>query len=310
MSRLLLAIDEGVLSAEQFTVLETAGFRLIHAADLKAAMNTLLEDPPELLILARDFAGGGDRELLAAARSSLRQTNMPVIFLVPRDEIIKLDWDEYQIDELVTLPVDPGELITRVNLAMARITRVFDNNPLSRLPGNTSIIRAIQSRLDNGEEFGVCYLDIDNFKPYNDRYGFSRGDEVILMVARLLVSAVDEGADRNGFVGHVGGDDFVFIVRHDMCRDICEKIISNFSMIRNMFLSKEDLDAGGYSGQDRQGRKASYELLSVSIAVVPIVPGRFRHYGEVSSAATQLKHHVKTMSGSNYVIDRRDGYRP
>ncbi len=310
MPRLLIAAETDVLAPEQLTLLKTAGFRLIHTTDLRSAMTTILEDPPEILILDKGFAGNGDIRLLNAARSSLRQTNMPVVLLAPEKEIVKIDWNTYRIDELISLPVSPGELLSRVTLAMARINRVFDNNPLSRLPGNTSIINAIQNRLDHDEKFAVCYLDIDNFKPYNDRYGFSRGDEVILMVARLLVNAVSEGAEMNGFVGHVGGDDFVFIVSHANCPNLCEQIISNFSMIRNMFLSKEDLEAGSYSGQDRQGRNTKYELLSVSVAVVPIAPGRFRHYGEVSSAATQLKHHVKKMSGSNFVIDRRTGYRP
>jgi len=310
MPRLLVAADEEILAGEHLTILEAAGFHLINAGSLKAAMSAILEDPPDLLLLARGFAAGGDEKILAAARSSLRRTSMPVILLAPDDEIVKIDWAQCRIDELITLPVSPGELMSRIKLAMARMNRVFDNNPLSRLPGNTSIIQAIQTRLDSGDEFAVCYLDIDNFKPYNDRYGFTRGDEVILMVARLLINGVDEGIEHNGFIGHVGGDDFVFIVSRDNCPNICEKIINNFSMVRNMFLSEEDLEAGGYQCKDRQDRETFYELLSISIAVVPVAANRFSHYGEVSSAATQLKHHVKEMDGSNFIIDRRNGYRP
>ncbi len=308
--RILLAAGQDALHENSLTLLEASGCRLITAPDLRSAMATLFEDPPDLIIVERGFASGGDREILAAAGSSIRRSLMPVVLLSPPEGIADLDWDEYRADELVITPADPVELLSRIRLARTRMTRVFDNNPLSRLPGNTSIIQAIQERLDRGDDFAVCYLDIDNFKPYNDRYGFSRGDEVILMVARLLANTVEEKGGRSGFVGHVGGDDFVFIVEPERCRAVCEKVITDFSMIRNMFLSKQDLAAGGFNGKDRQGRETRFELLSISIAVIPAPPGRFSHYGEVSSAAGQLKHHVKKMTGSNFMIDRRDGYRP
>ena len=308
--RILLAAGEEALSAECLTLLEASGYRLIAAADLAGAMAVLLEDPPDLVMVERGFAGNGDREILAAAAGSIRRSLMPIALLCPAGDLAALDWEALPADELIVTPADPLELLGRVRLARARMTRVFDNNPLSRLPGNTSIIRAIQDRLDRGEEAAVCYLDIDNFKPYNDRYGFTRGDEVILMVARLLANTVSEKAGTRGFVGHVGGDDFVFIVPPEHCRQACEKIIRDFSMVRNMFLSREDLAAGGFTAKDRQGRETCFELLSISIAVVPALPGRFRHYGEVSAAAGQLKRQVKKMTGSNFMIDRRDGYRP
>ena len=148
-------------------------------------------------------------------------------------------------------------------------------------------------------------MDIDNFKPYNDRYGFSRGDEVIILVARLIINAVEEIALAGSFVGHVGGDDFVFIVAADKVELVCGKIIANFDAVRNMFLDVADIKRGHFAGQDRQGNPTRFELLSISIAVVPTGGKRYSHYGEVSVAASQMKHYVKQFSGSNYKIDRR-----
>ena len=160
--------------------------------------------------------------------------------------------------------------------------------------------------LGEPDGYAVCYVDIDNFKPYNDRYGFSRGDEVILMVARIMVNVVDEVARAGSFVGHIGGDDFVFIVREEMVEPVCKKILANFDLVRNMFLSAEDIAVGEFVGRDRQDRETRFGLLSLSIAVVPTDGGKYTHYGEVSAVASQLKHCVKKLDGSNYLIERRN----
>jgi len=212
----------------------------------------------------------------------------------------------FPVDDLVIFPFSPELLLCRVRLAEARMLRIFDNNPLSKLPGNTSILQAIQRTIDSNESYGVCYVDIDNFKPYNDRYGFSQGDDIILMVARILVNVVDETAREGSFVGHVGGDDYVFIVKEDRIRIVCEKILANFEVVRNMFLSREDLAAGCYEETDRQGRKTTYGLLSLSLAVVITGAGKFEHAAEVAAVASQIKHYVKKLEGSNYMIDRRN----
>jgi diguanylate cyclase (GGDEF)-like protein len=307
MKRILVAGEKIIITPEHKIVLEARGYQLLLMKDLHSAISLILEDPPDMLIMEKAF---GEEKvpfaLLNAVKGCLQKTNIPVILIIDEKQALSgLDWQRYAVDDFIVSPFTPELLRARMQLAEARMIRVFDNNPLSRLPGNTSILQAIQRAIDSDESHGVCYIDIDNFKPYNDRYGFSQGDDVILMVARIAVNVIDELAREGSFVGHVGGDDFVFIVREDKVKPVCERILANFEVVRNMFIPAEDLKAGCYVEKDRQGRETVFGLLSLSIAVVITGSHHFSHYGEVSTIASEVKHFVKKKEGSNYMIDRR-----
>ncbi len=292
--------------AEIRIMLEAHGYTIISCPELQDAVSVVLEDPPDLMIMEKDFAGKKDHDLISVVNACLQKTNIPIMLVVTKEDMIKgLDWSLFPVDDLLVKPVDPTQLLTRIRLTEDRMRRVFDNNPLSKLPGNTSILNKIQSILDDGSGRAVGYIDIDNFKPYNDHYGFSQGDDVILMVARIMVNVIDEIAREGSFVGHIGGDDFVFIADEAKIEEICAKILSNFEIVRNMFIEPEDVKRGGFVEKDRQGRVTNYGLLSLSIAVIPTSHGNFKHFCEVSASASQLKHRVKNLDGNNYLIDRR-----
>lgn len=310
MSRLLVAGSSDLLPSQARMLLEAKGYQLKCLERLQDAIGMVLEDPPDLILVEKGFSGGdGDRSLVRSVSACLQKSNIPILLALESSELeLEIDWQEYPVDDIVLKPLTPEVLLARLQLAEARMIRVFDNNPLSRLPGNTSILRAIKKVLAGEENYAVCYVDIDNFKPYNDRYGFSRGDEVILMVARIIVNVIEEMAREGSFVGHVGGDDYVFIVRGDKAEEVCARIISNFNMVRNLFLSAEDIAAGEFVGKDRLDQETRFPLLSISIAVIPTGEGRARylHSGEVAAAAMQLKHYVKKLEGSNYLVERRE----
>ena len=306
MTRILIAGSENILSAGAKIVLEAKGYQLQLCPELHKAIAQVLDDPPDILLLEKDFSDSREEDLIKAVKACLQKTNIPILLVLSEDQLTGLDMNAFPVDDLVIFPFSPEVILCRIRLAQARMLRIFDNNPLSKLPGNTSILRAIQRTIDSDETYGVCYVDIDNFKPYNDRYGFSQGDDIILMVARILVNVVDEAAREGSFVGHVGGDDYVFIVKKDRIKITCERILSNFEVVRNMFLSREDLAAGCYEEMDRQGRKTTYGLLSLSIAVVITGAGKFEHAAKVAAVASQVKHCVKKREGSNYMIDRRN----
>lgn len=305
--RILIAGSDIIPGREHRVLLEATGYQLLMLDDLQPAISLLLEDPPDMLIIAREFGNGkGAEALLNAVRACLQKTNIPVLLVLDESQLTTgINWKTFAVDDILVRPYSPELLVARVSLAEERMIRVFDNNPLSRLPGNTSILKAIQRAIDAPESHGVCYIDIDNFKPYNDRYGFSQGDDVILMVARIMVNVIDEIARQGSFVGHVGGDDFVFIVREEHVKAVCERILVNFEVVRNMFIPAEDLKAGCYVEKDRQGRETVYGLLSLSIAVVVTANHNFCHSGEVAAVASEIKHFVKQKEGSNYMIDRR-----
>lgn len=305
MARISLIAPDFLTRQDERLCIEAKGHNIITSSDLNTAFNNLLSDPPEMLIIQKGLAHDLDKDVIQALKNSFQLSILPVLLVVSEDELLAgIGHDEYPVDDLISMQASTGEVITRIELALSRMHRVADNNPLTKLPGNSSILRTIQSILDNQLERAIGYVDIDNFKPYNDKYGFSRGDEVIRMTARVLVNCLQE-YDKDGFVGHIGGDDFVIAMPLSKAAEICQTIIDNFSALIPLFLDEEDLQAGCFCAIDRQGRACAFPLTSLSIAVVKCEPGRYKHYGEVSAVAAQLKKKVKQMEGSNYFIDRR-----
>ena len=306
MARIALVTPDHFKRADEKLCLEARGHTVIANPDISRALEGILSDPPELLIIQKGLHRHMDREVILALKNNLQLALLPVMLLVSeRDLAVGLDWNNYPVDDLISEHASIEEVLTRIELALARAGRVADNNPLTKLPGNSSILKAIQTMLEQKEARSVAYVDIDNFKPYNDKYGFSRGDEVIRMVSRILVNVVQEQAGTRGFVGHIGGDDFVFMTPTEKTEDVCSEILTNFSALIPLFLDDEDIEAGCFRATDRQGNLRSFPLTSLSIAVVPCEPGRYHHYGEVASSAAALKKKVKAMEGSNFLIDRR-----
>jgi diguanylate cyclase (GGDEF)-like protein len=213
-----------------------------------------------------------------------------------------MQWDQFPLDDFVSLPLHYPELFSRILLSFQRLQRIFDNNPLTKLPGNTSIQFAIEQAL--GKPMAVCYIDINNFKPYNDTYGFSRGDEVIRMVARIMSNTVKESKE-GGFVGHIGGDDFVFITPLEHAETVCKTIIDRFTVIVSDLFGEEDKARGHYTAKDRRGVEQKIPLLGISIAVVPTNKPHVQHAGKVAEVAAELKKLAKKSNESCFVVDRR-----
>ncbi len=188
--------------------LQSKGFQVASLASFEGVLGLFYSDPPDLLIVDfhSDFAACAT--IITPLRNDSFFSTIPIIALIAPSDCENFEWENCALDDFIHLPVNIEELSFRISLALSRIKRIFDNNPLSRLPGNTSIQKAIEEAM--GKEVSVCYVDIDNFKPYNDVFGFSHGDEVIRMLARIMFNAVRDSG--GGFCGHIGGDDFVFIL--------------------------------------------------------------------------------------------------
>jgi len=308
MARIALVTPDHFKRADERLCLEAKGHTIAANPDVARALEGILADPPDLLIIQKGLHRHMDQEVILALKNNLQLALLPVLLLVSeRDLAVGLDWANYPVDDLISEHASIEEIITRIDLALARSRRVADNNPLTKLPGNSSILKTIQTMLEESKPRAVAYVDIDNFKPYNDKYGFSRGDEVIRMVSRILVNVIQDHAGADGFVGHIGGDDFVFMVPIERVETVCSEVLTNFSALIPLFLDEKDLEAGSFVSKDRRGQTRSFPLTSLSIAVVPCEPGRYSHYGEVASIAAALKKEVKRLEGSNYLIDRRKG---
>lgn len=269
-------------------------------------LGKVYETPPSLIIIHEPLVKGKSLKLLKAFKKDNLFSHIPVVLLVsPEWEKEGIDWNEYAVEDYLTTSFRTDELANRISLCVSRFFRALDPNPLTRLPGNTSILREIQQNLDLDKNAAIAYLDIDNFKAFNDRYGFARGDEALRMTARILSNVVKDYKSEDSFVGHVGGDDFVFIVPSDCIDEACKRIIASFDSIIPSLYEEEDRKKGCIISKDRAGKKQTFPLMSVSIAVVINEGTKLSHYGEVSEIASQLKKQVKKLTGSNFMVDRR-----
>jgi len=181
----------------------------------------------------------------------------------------------------------------------------LDASPLTRLPGNIAIERVLSRRLTEGKPFAFFYADLDNFKAYNDTYGYVKASEVIKITAELIHQTVRKTADSDAFVGHVGGDDFVIIADCEPAETLCKQIIADFEAEIVKHYSAEDLACGAIEGIDRYGVARIFPIMTISIAVVICSKGEFNSAMEIAKAAADLKDNVKSLPGSSYMFNRR-----
>lgn len=178
-------------------------------------------------------------------------------------------------------------------------------SPLTGLPGNVQIQVEIKKRLLKKENFAILYLDLDNFKAYNDIYGFLKGDEIIKFTAKTIIKQIHDSDSKDAFIGHIGGDDFVAILYNDDYEKICKSIIEEFDKNILNFFSKEEKERGYFEVANRKGIIEEFPLTSISIAVVIVEAGKYETALEISEVGAQVKHLAKTKMGSSYAINRR-----
>lgn len=209
-------------------------------------------------------------------------------------------------DEVLTSAVSERESELRLALALRRAERDVSVHPTTRLPGTVQIERDFGERLRRGERFAVCYADLDHFKEFNDRYGYNHGDRVILIVSRILRDVV-RACSPTGFIGHIGGDDFIFTVPLGDMKRCCEEVIGVFSELIPLQYSEEDQRRGSFDGKDRRGHEYEVPLMTLSIGVVTNEVRAFGHTAQIGELATEMKAYAKTFPGSVFVVDRRAG---
>jgi len=213
-------------------------------------------------------------------------------------------------DEVISEGLDEDECLRRIESLLVRSDRDLGVHPSTRLPGAGAIETEISRRLKSPALFAVCYADLDHFKEYNDRYSYNEGDRVIRILAMLLHDVVKGTCGERGFVGHIGGDDFIFIIPYDEIGEICSEITTTFDLLVPFQYSEHDRRAGYFFGKDRRGVLDRVPLMTLSIGVVTNAQRTFKEPREVSRLATEMKTYAKTLSGSVFSIDRRTDDRP
>jgi len=279
------------------------GLRIVPVETVEEVLALVNRSFPACVITGN--AGDDSVTLCRQLKSDAFSAIVPVIYLAlePANDAVLRGLDA-GADEVLTARMDTREQLLRIQMALNRADRDVSVNPTTRLPGTAQIERDIAERIRSGELFAVCYADLDHFKEFNDRYGYNEGDRVILLVSRILRDLVRAHAPT-GFVGHIGGDDFIFNVPLDKMRICCEEIIEVFDELIPYQYEEQDRRLGYFLGKDRRGNILKIPLMTISIGVVTNQYRRYTHTARVSEIATEMKAYAKSLPGSVYAVDRR-----
>ncbi|MBF0558144.1 MAG: diguanylate cyclase [Nitrospirae bacterium] len=279
-------------------------YNVVEFAALHSSLDYIYSSIPDVLLISIT----SDEPAMITVLNDLKSDPIMghlAVFAVLGDDVKVPHWDYLLADDYVKRSSLELEILSRVELCIQRSERMVEVNPLTGLPGNIQITKQIQKRLDAGEQFGLAYADLDYFKPYNDRYGFSRGDEVLKMLGRLIRNTVKEMQPAGSFVGHIGGDDIVFIMDCDSIEETSEQITGYFDEIIPTFYDSEDREKRSMESVDREGIRKVFPLISLSIGIVCSRKRQFDHYGEMAEVASEMKKYAKTVQGSCVKMDKR-----
>ncbi|HCC47327.1 MAG TPA: diguanylate cyclase response regulator [Elusimicrobia bacterium] len=267
----------------------------------------LKENKPDLILLDLRMPGIDGYSLCRRIREAPDTRDIPVIILSGVAEVdARVNTIELGADDFITKPFDVRELRARINRILKRKSADTALNPLTRLPGSPAIEEEVLRRLDEDKPFAFCYVDADNFKAYNDVYGYAKGDEVIKRIAALLVEKAKAVAGHDYFVGHVGGDDFVLITGQDAAEPASKAITEEFDRLIPEYYSEADRARGFITTMDRKNKTRDFPLMSLTVAIV--APRKQHHYAKIVESAAELKRYAKELSnrrGSIFVRDRR-----
>jgi len=307
MPETILVVDDDPDIARFVEVnLRSAGYDVSVASDGEQALEKAAALRPDLVLLDVMMPRIDGFEVAQRLRRNPQTASTSIIMLTAKalstDKVLGLTAGA---DDYIIKPFDPIELLARVKGTLRRAKEMRNLSPLTGLPGNIRIQEEIERNVRDDRPFAVLYCDLDNFKAYNDEKGFVRGDRLIQATARIIQDAVVEFAGTDGFVGHVGGDDFVAVVPPESAEDIAKRIVERFDGDIHEFYEREDIKRGYIEVEDRKGVMQKLPLAGVSVGIATTEVRRFEHYGEAVAVATEMKQFAKREPRSWYAIDRR-----
>ena len=258
---------------------------------------------PRAIVVALDHVDDGALALVRRLKADAFTGLLPLLVL--HDGAALGAAADAGADEVLALDTSDVEASARLGMLLRRSDRDTDVHPSTRLPGARAIERELARRIADGTPFAACYADLDHFKEFNDRYGYFRGDLVIRLLARLLHDVVSGLVPEGGFVGHIGGDDFLFILPLEAMPRACEEVVRVFDELIPLQYSEADRRAGYFLGKDRRGVMHRVPLMTLSVGVVTNQRRHFTRPADVSELATEMKSYAKTLPGSVWAVDRR-----
>lgn len=296
------------MMVETFLHSSDDAYEVFLASSGPEALEVARREVPDLVLLDLMMPEMDGIEVCVHLRNNRSTYLIPVIMLTAsalhdhRLEALRTGVDDY-----LSKPFDPEELEVRIQGLIRRIRQSRASNPLTGLPGNLAIEHELNQRLARNEILACCYLDIDNFKAFNDYYGFERGDECIRLVSDVLIEAVESCGEPADFLGHIGGDDFILVTVMERVEALLDRITGEFDRRVVDIYSPEDRERGWIEVLNRQKEKERYPITSLSIGVSTNEKRPLSNALEVAEIANELKKAAKTMAPgkSHYIIDRR-----
>jgi len=306
----ILIADDNIRVIEVLSrFLSAAGFLPREAHNGNEALNLAFTEKPGLILLDVLMPGIDGCEVCRRLKNNFDTSIIPVILFSQRGEVKdRIRGFDCGADDYLPKPFDLYELKARIERILARDTRNLARNPLTRLPGNIAIEDEVKSRIVAGGLFAFAYIDIDNFKAYNDVYGYNKGDEVIQRAARLLLDTKQSTGEKDDFVGHVGGDDFVFVAHPEAMERVCSAFTAEFDRVIPEYTTPEHRQSGYIVTRDRRGNECRFPMMTVSVGVVTNERRKIDHYAKVVEIASEMKRYAKSLQdrkGSIYKKDRR-----
>jgi diguanylate cyclase (GGDEF)-like protein len=305
-TKILVVDDEPIICSLVADTLITNGQEVLCALDGAEGLKVAKQERPDLIILDIMMPDMDGYEVCRQLRGNFRTSNTPIIMLTALDQtpdIVK-GMDE-GADDYITKPFHPSELRSRVKSHLQRSKRDMESSPLTGLPGNLAVEQALRERIESGKLFAVCYFDLDNFKPYNDKYGFVAGDVVLKMLSEFIISAVIERGNASDFIGHEGGDDFIVITTPERTEAICDNVVTRFDEAILDQYDEEDRAQGYCVSYDRRGNEVAFPFMSLSVAIVTNERRELVHSGQIAQIAAEVLKYAKTVEGSKYRFDMR-----
>ena len=304
--KILLAEKDKTLGDILYMLLESFKYSVVRAKTADDVLLLIKKEAPDLILIDRNLQGKDGLEISKIIKEDFLTAYIPIIILINhrqmRKDLLKIDQG---IDDYIVNPPDPIDLQIRIEMAVRRAAHQFFANALTRLPGNRTIEIVLKKVIESKAKFSFGYIDIDRFKYFNDRYGYLKGDKVIIQTAHIITHAVKEYGNKTDFVGHIGGDDFVFVTTPDREEKIANEIIREFDRLIICHYSKDDQKKGHIQIKDRQGKLSKVPLMNISIALINNLNVDVNSLIELSEIAFEIKGHLKTQSGSKFLKNRR-----
>lgn len=307
MERILIVEDDPSMGPLLKEILEREGYWSTIAGSGAEALECAKKEVPDLIVLDLILPDLDGLEICRQIRAIPRISHIPILVVSARGDVEnRVEGLRIGVDDYMPKPFDVTELVARIQSHIRRATEERSVNALSGLPGNLRIYGYIDRKLAEDAKIAVLYVDLDNFKAYNDYYGFAHGDDVILLVASILEEVVRRAGRENvDFVGHIGGDDFVTVTEPQYADEYCRGIIERFDEKIPLLYQEKDRARGGIQIKNRRGELVEYPIMTVSIGVVTNERRDFDSHAELAEVAAEVKNKAKEGSGSNCHFDRR-----